>query len=217
MGFYWRLQLQNQNITRDTLLLKIGAAKKEAGRAYFLLKVNLPRQDEPVNQDTFTFSLKKEKLRTVRRREGCYLLRSNLTSTDPAILWQQYIQLTEIEQAFKELKGDLSIRPIHHQTDERIEAHIFVAFMAYCLMVTVKYKAKQLAPGLTPRPILEKFSTMQMVDVHLPTTDGRHLILSRYTQPDKDMKLLLAQLNLTLPAQPPPRISSGEMNTKETV
>ncbi len=115
------------------------------------------------------------------------------------------------------MKGDLSIKPIHHQTDERIETHIFVAFMAYCLMVTVKYKTKKLALGLTPRSILEKFSTMQMVDVHLPTTDRRHLILPRYTQPDKDMKLLLVQLNLTLPAQPPPRISSGEMNTKEAV
>ena len=132
-------ELQKQNITRDTLLLKIVAAKKEAGRAYSLVQINLPGAKEPVNQDTFTFTLKKEKLREVRRREGCYLLRSNLTFADPAVLWQQYIQLTEIEQAFKELKGDLAIRPIHHQTDERIEAHIFVAFMAYCLLVTLKH------------------------------------------------------------------------------
>lgn len=208
----WRRlhELQRQNITRDTLLLKLGAAKKEAGRAYSLVKINLPKPEEPVNYETFTFSLRHEKLRTVRRREGCYLLRSNVTSTDPAILWQQYIQLTEIEQAFKELKGDLAIRPIHHQTDERIEAHIFVAFMAYCLLVTLKHRARQLAPGLTPRSILEKFSTLQMVDVHLPTTDGRYLILPRYTQPDKDLKLLLAQLDLLLPAQPPPRIAADK-------
>ena len=141
----------------------------------------------------------------------------NLTSADPAVLWQQYIQLTEIEQAFKELKGDLAIRPIHHQTDERIEAHIFLAFMAYCLLVTLKHRAKQLAPGLTPRSILEKFTTMQMVDVHLPTTDGRYLILPRYTQPDKDLKLLLAQLNLTLPAQPPPRIAAKNRTRKKAV
>lgn len=210
-------ELQKQNITRDTLLLKIGAAKKEAGRAYSLVQINLPGAKEPVNQDTFTFALKKEKLREVRRREGCYLLRSNLTSADPAVLWQQYIQLTEIEQAFKELKGDLAIRPIHHQTDERIEAHIFVAFMAYCLLVTLKHRAKQLGPGLTPRSILEKFITMQMVDVHLPTTDGRYLILPRYTQPDKDLKILLAQLNLTLPAQPPPRIATKNRTRKKAV
>jgi transposase len=207
----WRRlhELQQQNITRDTLLLKIGAAKKEAGRAYFLVKINLPKADEPVNRDTFSFRLNKKKLREVRRREGCYLLRSNLTATDPAMLWQYYMQLTEIEQAFKELKGDLSIRPIYHQTDERIEAHIFVAFMAYCLQVTLKHRARQLAPGLTPRSILEKFSTMQMLDVHLPTTDGRYLILPRHTQPDRDMKLLLAQLKLILPKQPPPKIVAG--------
>jgi transposase len=209
--------LQGQNITRDTLLMGIGAAKKEAGRAYSLIQINLPKVDEVVNQDTFTFALKKKKLREVRRREGCYLLRSNLTSADPGMLWQQYIQLTEIEQAFKELKGDLAIRPIHHQTDERIEAHIFVAFMAYCLLVTLKQRARQLGPGLTPRSILEKFSSVQMVDVHLPTTDGRYLILPRYTQPDKDLQLLLTQLNLTLPAQPPPRITSKNRANEQAV
>ena len=143
----WRRlhELQQQNITRDTLLLKIGAAKKEAGRAYSLVKIHLPEAAEPVNPDTFSFQLRKKKLREVRRREGCYLLRSNLTASDPAMLWRYYIQLSEIEQAFKELKGDLSIRPIYHQTDERIEAHIFVAFMAYCLQVTLKHQARQLA------------------------------------------------------------------------
>lgn len=213
----WRRlhELQQQNITRDTLLIKIGAAKKEAGRTYFLVKINLPKADEPVNSETFSFQLRKKKLREVRRREGCYLLRSNLTATDPAKLWQYYIQLTEIEQAFKELKGDLSIRPIYHQTDERIEAHIFVAFMAYCLQVTLKHQARQLAPGLTPRSILEKFSTMQMVDVHIPTTDGRYLILPRHTQPDRDLKLLLAQMKLVLPKQPPPKIVADARYLKE--
>lgn len=215
----WRRlhELQNQKITRDNLLIKLGSAKKEAGRAYNLVKINLPKPEEPVDCATFTFSLDKEKLRRTRRREGCYLLRTNLTSADPATLWQQYIQLTEIEQAFKELKGDLAIRPVHHQKDERIEAHIFVAFMAYCLMVTLKHRARQLAPGLTPRSILEKFSTMQMVDVHLPTTDGRYLVLPRYTQPDKDLQLLFTQLDLLLPAQPPPRIVADAAVKKHAV
>jgi len=151
----------------------------------------------------------KDKLRQTRRREGRYLLRSNLTQTDPAQLWQYYIQLTEIEQAFKELKGDLSIRPIYHQLDERIEAHIFIAFVAYCLQVTLKQRTRALAPGLTPRAALEKFAALQMVDVHLPTTDGRHLVLPRYTQPEKDLQLLLKRLKLELPAQPPPRIQES--------
>lgn len=201
-------ELQGQKITRDNLLQKIGAAKKEAGRASSLVKITLPKEGEAVSPETFFFRLQKKQLREVRRREGCYLLRSNLLHEDPAQLWKHYIQLTEVEQAFKELKNDLAIRPIHHQCDPRIEAHIFVAFMAYCLQVTLKFRAKAKAPGLTPRAILEKFAAMQMVDVHLPTTDGRRLILPRYTQPEPDQKLLLHQLDLILPKQPPPRIAA---------
>ena len=121
-------------------------------------------------------------------------------------MWKYYIQLTEIEQAFKELKSDLSIRPIYHQNEQRIEAHIFVAFIAYCLQVTLKHRLRLLAPGLTPRAALEKMRAIQMVDVHVPTTDGRFLVLPRYTEPENDQKLLLSQLRLTLPDQPPPRI-----------
>ena len=141
-------------------------------------------------------------------------MRSNLNTEEPAKLWEYYIQLTEIEQAFKELKSDLSIRPIYHQRDDRIEAHIFVAFLAYCLQVTLKQRLRVLAPGLTPRATLEKFSALQMVDVHLPTTDGRHLILSRYTEPEKDQQMLLQQLQLELPPQPPPRITTTELPAK---
>ena len=206
----WRRlhELQGQQPTRDELLLKLGAAQKEAGRTYALVAIRLPDPGQAVTAQTFTFGLRKDKLRTVRRREGSYLLRSNLTGEDPAALWRYYIQLTEIEQAFKELKSDLAIRPIYHQCDKRIEAHIFVAFIAYCLQVTLKQRLRSLAPGLTPRAALEKLAPMQMVDVRMPTTDGRVLILPRYTQPDTDQKLLLSQLKLTLPGQPPPRIHS---------
>jgi len=201
-------QLQQQKNSRDKLLIKIGAAKKDAGRAYSLVEINLPATEEHGGNKPFTFSLRKDKLRMVRRREGRYLIRSNMTIIDPASLWKQYMLLTEIEQAFKELKGELSIRPINHQKDERIEAHIFVAFQAYCLNVTLKHRLKALAPGLTQRAVIEKFKEIQMVDVHLPTTDGRHLKLSRYTQPEKDHKILLARLSLDLPPQPPPKITS---------
>jgi len=206
----WRRlhELQGQQLTRDELLLKLGAAKKEAGRTYALVAIHLPDPGQAVTPETFTFRLRKDKLRMVRRREGRYLLRSNLTGEDPAALWRYYIQLTEIEQAFKELKSDLAIRPIYHQCDKRIEAHIFVAFIAYCLQVTLKQRLRALAPGLTPRAALEKLAPMHMVDVRVPTTDGRVLILPRYTQPDTDQQLLLAQLKLTLPEQPPPRIHS---------
>ena len=206
----WRRlgELRNQRISRDQLLLKIGAAKKDAGRVYGLVDVRLPKKNQPVTPGTFTYFLRKDRLRVQRRREGQYPLRTNLRGEDPAGLWQTYIQLTEIEQAFKELKGDLAIRPIHHQLDHRIEAHIFVAFVAYCLQVTLKNRLRALAPGLTPRAVLEKLSAIQMVDVHLPTTDGRRIVLSRHTQPEKDQQLLLRQLKLALPPQTAPRITS---------
>jgi len=201
-------QLQGQGLTRDELLMKVGAARQDAGRAAYLIRLTLPQSHEAVTPDTFHFELDRARLRRTRRREGRYLLRTNLTGHDPAQLWTFYTQLTEVEQAFKELKHDLSIRPIYHFREERIEAHIFVAFLAYCLQVTLKNQLRRAAPGLTPRAVLEKFKTMQMVDVHLPTTDGRDLILSRYTQPEPEHRLLLDHLRLTLPAQPPPKITA---------
>ena len=103
---------------------------------------------------------------------------------------------------------DLDLRPIHHQREDRIEAHIFISFLAYCLHVTLRARLRPHAPRLTPRAVLDKFAAIQMVDVHFPTTDGRTLIFSRYTQPESDQKLLLQKLDLKLPSQPPPKITS---------
>ncbi len=201
-------ELQQQTNTRDQLLLKLGAAKQAAGRAWALVDVGVPAPGEAVTPQTFTVRLRRDRLRQARRREGRYLLRSNLTDEDPATLWRYYMQLTEIEQAFKDLKHDLAIRPVFHQRDARIEAHIFVSFIAYCLHVTLKNLARPHAPGLTPRAILETFATLQMVDVHLPTTDGRQLVLPRHTRPNREHDLLLHQLKLQLPTQPAPRITT---------
>ena len=200
-------QLQQMKLNARNLLLKLGEAKGRYPTAWRLINFQLP---EPTTEGmaSFSFALNRQKLRQARRREGRYLLRTNLCGRQPAELWQFYIQLVEIEAAFKNLKDDLALRPIFHQLEHRIEAHIFVAFMAYCLHVTLRARLRPLAPGLTPRAVLDKFATMQMLDVHFPTTDGRTLILSRYTHPETDHKVLLEQLNLTLPAQPPPRISS---------
>jgi len=126
------------------------------------------------------FALCKDKLRQARKREGRYLLRSNITAGGgPEELWQFYIQLMEVEAAFKSLKDDLALRPIYHQLEHRIEAHIFISFLAYCLQVTLRRRLRDLAPGLTPRSVLEKFATIQMLDMHLPTTDQRTVVLSR--------------------------------------
>ena len=190
-------------IDREELLMKLGAARSKARAAYRLLDIKI----DP-NKAVFSFALNRDKLRQARRREGRYLLRSNLTGRDPAELWRFYIQLVEVEAAFKNLKDDLQLRPIYHQREERIEAHIFVAFLAYCLHVTLRARLKPLAPGLTPRAVLDKFAAIQMLDVHFPTTDGRTLIMSRYTELTADQKLLVRQLNLNPPPQPPPRITA---------
>ncbi len=153
------------------------------------------------------------KERAMRRRKLSAffqgLLRSNLTGEKPEVLWERYVQLTEVEAAFKALKSDLAIRPIHHQLEKRVEAHIFVAFLAYCLLTTLRKRLQIYAPGLTPRQVLEKLGRIQMLDVCLPTSDGRWLIMPRYTQPEAEQEMVLEKLNLELPAQPPPRIRSN--------
>lgn len=207
-GLWKRLkQLQGRKLTARTLLLKLGEAKGRYRVAWRLIDFQLPEATAQ-GPAVFGFALNRAKLRLSRRREGRYLLRTNLCGGDPAQLWQFYIQLVEVEAAFKNLKDDLALRPIFHQLQHRIEAHIFVAFMAYCLHVTLRGRLRPLAPGLTPRSVLEKFASIQMIDVHLPTTDGRTLLLCRYTQPDHDCQLLLEKLHLRLPTQSPPRISS---------
>jgi transposase len=204
-------ELTQMDLSREQLLMKLGAAQNQSPSAWRLVQVTVDPE-----KGAFTYQLRKEKLRQVRLREGRYLLRTNLQEGDPAKLWQLYIQLVAIEQAFKEIKGDLGIRPVHHQLEGRIEAHIFVCFLAYCLHVTLGYRLKQLAPGLTVRSALEKFAAMVMVDVHIPTVesnseDRRELILTRYTQPEAELRLLLDKLKLTLPVQPPPRITASSV------
>ncbi len=194
---------------RDQLLMRVGAAKTDVGRAFGFVKINLPKAGQEVTRETFTFQLDKAKLKQAELRDGHYLLRTNLVGEDPAVLWDRYMQLTQIEAAFKSLKSDLGIRPIHHQLEHRVDAHILIAFLAYCLSVTLKHRLQAHAPGLTSRAVLEKLASIQMLDVCFPTTDGRCLVMPRYTEPDPEQALLLHQLHLVLPQQPPPRITAA--------
>lgn len=191
---------------RDQLLMRIGSAKTEAGRAFQFVTIQLPGARQEVTRETFRFQLDKTKLKEAELRDGHYLLRTNLVAEDPAVLWERYMQLTRIEAAFKCLKSDLGIRPIYHQREHRVEAHILIAFLAYCLTVTLKYQLQVHASGLTPRAVLEKLAAIQMLDVEFPTADGRCLVMPRYTEPETEQKILLHQLKLMLPQQPPPRI-----------
>jgi len=210
-GLWKRLkEIQAMKLSRDELLMRLGGAKNQYRSAWRLVSVSV--SEEKNEKAGLSFELLKGKLRQARKREGRYLLRSNLSQENPAQLWQLYVQLTQVEAAFKDLKDDLSLRPIYHQKQNRIEAHIFVSFLAYCLQVSLRAQLRPLAPGLTPRSVLDKFSEIQMLDVHFPTTDGRELVFRRYTQPEKDQKILLAQLGWELPPQLPPQITKrGEL------
>jgi hypothetical protein len=199
-------QLSSMKLKREELLMKLGAAKQKSPSAWRLVQIEVA-----ADKAAFTYCIDRDKLRRQRRREGRYLLRTNLTETDPAKLWSLYLQLVNVEEAFKNLKSDLAIRPIFHQSEKRIEAHILVSFLAYCLHITLTERLRSLAPGLTARSAFEKFAAMQMIDVHLPTTDGRELIMTRTTLPEPELQLLLDKLKLQLPQQPPPRITLAQV------
>jgi transposase len=199
-------QIDAMKLTREELLMKLGSARSQTPTAWRLVDIKVDPK-----RASFTYRLNRQKLATTRRREGRYLLRTNLADSDPAKLWQLYLILVKIEEAFKNLKSDLALRPIFHQREDRIEAHIFIAFMAYCLQVTLDRRLHALAPGLTPRSIFEKFAAVQMIDVTIPTTDGRILTLTRYTEPEPELKMLLEKLKLVLPQQSPPKITATQV------
>jgi len=210
-------RLKRRAISRDQLLKKIAVLQQEAGRVAKFVKIREPKVDEPVNRSTFTCTFDRAAWKKALDREGCYILRGYLPWKDfpstaekqAPVLWAWYMQLVRVEEAFKTLKSDLDLRPIHHQIEQRVEAHLFIAFLAYGLTMTLRMKLKRLAPGLTPREVLKSLATIQMVDVHFPTTDGRTLVMPRYTEPVTEQQMLLDRLRLTLPSQPPPRIRNG--------
>jgi transposase len=197
--------------TRDNLLKAIGAAEKEAGKDGRHVLVTVDEKPDGTGAFAVRYQLDRQRLRRSRRQEGSYLLRTNLVGKDPAELWNQYMRLVEVEEAFRNLKGDLGIRPIWHRDAQRIEAHVFVSFLAYCLQVSLKVRLERMAPGLTPRSVLEKLGQMQMVDVHVPTSDGRELVMSRYTEPSAEQRLLMDRLRLALPEQPRPKITNPQV------
>jgi len=196
--------------SRDQLLMRLGAAKSAAGRAFQFVHLQVPGEDQEVTRETFQFWVDKKKLQAAEWRDGHYLLRSNLTAGDPSVLWARYVQLTQIESVFRSLKSELGIRPIYHQLEHRADAHILIAFLAYCLQITLKQRLLLHATGLTPTAVLEKLAEIQMIDIWIPTVDQRWLILPRYTQPSSDTKLLIEKLKLELPSQPPPRLTAQE-------
>jgi hypothetical protein len=202
-------RLKRRPVSRDLLLEKIGALKAQAGRVARFVTIRLPREGEPVNRSTLRCSFDLTEWRRAVQRDGAYLLRGHLPGSvapDPASLWRMYMQLVAVEEAFKHFKSDLAIRPVWHQLEKRVEAHILVAFLGYALLASLRVKLQHAAPGLTARVVLEKLAAIRMVDVCIPTTDGRTLVMPRHIEPEPEHQLVVEKLNLALPPQPPPRI-----------
>ena len=198
-------RLAAMQITREQLLMKLGAARAKAPIGWRLIDITV----DPASA-SFAFALNRTRLRQIpatrralsathqshRRRP-----RESLAILHPACRRRRSLQKPQ---------GDLAIRPIFHHEERRIEAHIFIAFLAYCSYITLQRRLHALAPGLSARSAIEKFAAVQMIDVHVPTTDGRELVLTRYTQPEPELQLLINQLKLQLPPQPPPKITTAD-------
>jgi len=206
-------------ITRDGLIGRIAVLKKQAGKVAGFITVSVPGASEELSRKTFLCQFKRSQWRKAIENDGSYILRAFIPWDDfpkqmdqkAPVLWEWYMQLVRVEDAFRILKSDLNLRPIHHQLEHRVEAHLFIAFMGYCLLSHLKMKLTAHAPGLTAQATLKHLAAIQMVDVEIPTTDGRVLVLSRYTEPEPEQTMILEKLHLTLPTQPPPKIRSGQL------
>jgi transposase len=198
-------------IKRDTLLGALAVLKQKAGRLSAAITVHIPAEGQRPTVENFHYELNADPYHEALDHDGSYILRSNATASDATTVWSMYMQLVWIEAAFKTMKSDLAIRPIWHQLERRVEAHLFVAFMGYCLMAALRKHLEHAAPGLSPKAVLEQLAGIQMLDVCLPTSDGRWLVMPRYTEPEAEQLMLLEKLGLTLPAQPPPRIRTGAL------
>jgi transposase len=202
---------QRAHISRDTLISRLAVLKKDAGRMSAALIIHMPDEGQKPTVKNFHYELNKDAYKKALDRDGSYILRSNAINEDAATMWSMYMQLVNIEAAFKSMKSDLAIRPIRHYVQPRVEAHIFVAFMGYCLLTTLRKYLEPIAPGLSPKAVLEQLASIQMLEVCFPTSDGRWLIMPRHTEPESEQKMLLEKLALSLPPQPPPRIRSGKL------
>jgi transposase len=213
-----RRGFKRRAISRDQVLRRVAVLRKEAGRVSSFLKIREPAPDELVSRSTFTAKLDEAAWNKAMDRDGQSLLRAHIPweqwpagmQKQAAVLWKWYMQLVRVEEAFKTLKGELNLRPIHHQLQKRVEAHILIAFLGYCLSSTLRMKLSTVAGGLTPGAVLASLSSIQMLEVQIPTADGRVVVMPRYTEPEAQQNLILEALKLTLPPQPPPRIRAGK-------
>ena len=195
---------------RDRFMKRLGVLHHQAGSCRHCVDLKLPAEGKRVSKKNFKFSFNHQKYRAMIYRDGMYFLRTNQTGKEAVELWQQYMLQCNVEQAFKELKSDIGVRPVYHHKEERVDAHIFVAFLSYCLQTTLRHKLRQSASGLTAQSVLEALCRIQMLDVTFETQDNRVLLMQRYTEPELEHKLILSHLKMKLPLQKPPKIYNNK-------
>jgi transposase len=182
--------------SRDVLQQRLGRIKTECSRVARAYRFHVEGDGETLG---FTWEKDQAKADFLRHSEGAYLLRTNLSGHSEQDLWTMYMQLNDAEAAFRTLKQDLSIRPIYHQTEDRVNAHVLVCFLAYVLYRTLDRIAKQKGVGMTARKVIASLETIKSGDIILPLVDGRELRLRRVSRPDRAQAELLTRLELELP------------------
>jgi transposase len=188
----------------DKVLMRLGRLSERWPRGWRYVSVDW-------SNGRLTWRWDRQALRRAAHRDGAYLLRTNLADRSSEALWKMYVQLTEVEAVFRALKSELAIRPIWHWVGPRVEAHVMVAFLGYCLWVCLKHKLKPVGPALSPWQLLDQFKRIVQVEVWFKLKAGGAICLPRITQPEAAQSLLLAQLGWSLPEQPPPEIYSNQV------
>jgi transposase len=186
------------------ILMRVGRLSERWPRAWTYVQVNWEAR-------RLSWQWDREALRLAAVRDGAYLLRTNLTDHTPEALWKMYVQLTEVEAVFRAMKSDLAVRPIWHWVEQRVEGHVMIAFLGYCLWVCLRQKLKASAPSLTPWQLLDQFGRIVQVEVWFKLRGGGAICLPRITQPDPAQAILLHQLKWNLPEQPPPKIYKDQV------
>jgi len=188
----------------DKILMRLGRLSERWPRAWRYVAAEW-------KEPKLSWRWDRQALRLAQHRDGAYLLRTNLSDHSPEALWRMYVQLTEVEAVFRTLKSELAIRPIWHWVGPRVEAHVMVAFVGYCLWVCLKQKLKAAAPGLSPWQLLDQFKRIVQVEVWFKLKTGGAICLPRITQPEAAQALLLHQMGWALPEQPPPRVYQDQV------
>ena len=181
---------------RDKMLLCLGRIQASHPQVADLYEMAVKDSKEGPR---LVWRQKPEQQQWLEAREGAYLLRTNLTADSAADLWKKYMQLTEVEAAFRTLKSELAIRPLFHQLEKRVKAHVLVAFLGYALQVTLKHLLKRSTSEYSPAQALKRLAEIRSVDIVLPTVEGREIWLRRIAKLDEEQQSILHQLQLQLP------------------